>query len=120
MNGLLKYYMSSQSSFKSFKRTEPFFVMLMWYYNFPTGKLKIYICNVVVLTEFCRNDCVVRGFHVEDSGPDFFFSMAGREAPEDGRHDCHQKVTGELLEPCVREAFNTPLALYLLTPVCHS
>lgn len=101
--------MSLHSNFKSFKRTECFFVMLMWYYNFPAGKLKSYICNVVVLTEFCRNNCGVRGFHVE-----------GREAPEDGRRDCHQKVTGELLEPCVREAFNTPLALYLLTPVCHS
>lgn len=31
-----------------------------------------------------------------------------------------KKVTGELLEPCVREAFHTPLALYLRTPVCHS
>lgn len=97
MRGLLKYYMSSQSSFKIFKRTEPFFVMLMWYYNFPSGKLKICICNVVVLTEFCRINCMVRGFHVADSGPDFFFSMAWREAPEDGRRDCRQKGHGWII-----------------------
>lgn len=83
MRGLLKYYMSSQSIFKIFKRTEPFFVMPMWYYNFPSGKLKIYICNVVVLTEFCRINCMVIVFHVAASGPDFFF-FYGRKGSSRG------------------------------------
>lgn len=41
--------------------------------------------------------------------------LGRREAPHVDRLYCHQKVTGERLEPRVKVAFNTPSALYLLT-----